>query len=205
MVVTMIRSRIAHASPLDQVRATPPVHGSDALPSRIGDLPLSARRRRITVPLVLLALILLVPGVWILLVPQTTEVGTPLGAAADLPGGLARINGVIPLESDGWLPPEPDHGLSGPTGAGMHRVRILLEITALEASGIGYEAAGYAIDGLGDSQTRLLWASPEQQTVQQGQSLNATLVFEIPDQSVALALTGENGVQLALGAGHHKK
>lgn len=200
IVVTMTRSRVTLAPPVDTSPATP---ADDTPTDADRNVTLPVRRRRLTVPLVLLALILLTPGVWILLVSQSTDVGTPLGAAADLPGGVARINGVIPLESDGWLPPEPQDALDGPADAGMHRVRIIVEVTALSPAGIRFSAADYAIDGLGAGRPRLLWANPEHQTVEQGESLSATLVFEIPNENVALSLTGEDDVRLALGVGHH--
>lgn len=200
----MSRSSVTPASPAGRPPAAPLALRDDTSPDPGGHIP-SRVRQRITVPLILLGLILLAPGVWVLLVPQSADVGTPLGASAELPGGLTRIHGVIPLESDGWAPPESDDALARPTGAGMHRVRILLEVTALGSTGIPFSATDYAIDGFGAGHPRLLWASPEQQTVEQGESLRATLVFEIPNQNVALTLTGENGMRLALGAGHHRE
>ena len=56
----------------------------------------------------------------------------PLGASASVNGGLARINGVIPSEVDGQLPAAASAVLVNPPAEGLHRVRILLELTALE-------------------------------------------------------------------------
>ncbi len=203
IVATMTRSHVVKAPPIDPSLA--PLSPGDDRSASPNENPLPVRQRRLTIVLILVALMLLAPGVWIVFLPQATDVGTPLGASAEVAGGLARINGVIPLDSDGWRPPEPAGDLKRPPGPGMHRVRILLELTALDHAGIRFSAADYAVEGLGDVKMQLLWSGPERQTVEQGESLNATLVFEIPDRNVALALTGENDLRLALGAGHHQK
>src|SRR6476661_9102251 len=78
--------------------STPP---DAAGPGRTG-----ARRRRklLLIPISLLCALGLVLGY--LFLTARPEASTPLGASAVIPGGTARINGIIPLEKDGWLPPE---------------------------------------------------------------------------------------------------
>jgi hypothetical protein len=127
----------------------------------------------------------------------------PLGAAADVPGGVARVNGIIPLESDGWLPGDAPGVLAKPPADGAHRVRILLELTALDEEGVAFSADDYSIIGLGSGRVSVLWASPVAHGAQQGEVISATLVFEIPNQAISLTLEGEHGGRLALGAGHH--
>ncbi len=127
----------------------------------------------------------------------------PLGAAAAFEGGLARVNGVIPLENDGWLPSDAPAVLTEPPADGAHRIRILLELTAMDEDGIRFSADDYTILGLGSGRVGALWASPDVDEVQQGEVVDATLVFEIPNRAIALTLEGADGGRLALGVGHH--
>ncbi|MFA4840194.1 MAG: hypothetical protein WC580_00630 [Agrococcus sp.] len=127
----------------------------------------------------------------------------PLGAAVAFPGGVARVNGIIPLEDDGWLPSDAPAALTEPPADGAHRVRILLELTALDEEGLAFSADDYTILGLGSGRVNVLWASPDARDAQQGEVISATLVFEVPDEAVALTLEGEDGGRLALGASGH--
>jgi hypothetical protein len=127
----------------------------------------------------------------------------PLGAAAAFEGGLARVNGVIPLENDDWLPSDAPAVLTEPPADGAHRIRILLELTAMDEGGIRFSADDYTILGLGSGRVGALWASPDVDEAQQGEVVDATLVFEIPNQAIALTLEGADGGRLALGVGHH--
>ncbi|MBO1269154.1 hypothetical protein [Arthrobacter cavernae] len=158
-------------------------------------------RRRLLVPFILLTVLggLLV-GV---LASGTREPAIPLGASASIGGGLARINGVIPLEVDGWVPND-GAPLAGSPADGMHRVRILLELTALEPAGITIHAADYSILGIGAGKPKPVWSSPVSATVKQGQTIDVTLVFELPDKAIALTLQGPDGAGLSLGPGHHR-
>ncbi|WP_306233778.1 hypothetical protein [Agrococcus beijingensis] len=126
-----------------------------------------------------------------------------LGAVTELPGGVARVNGIIPLETDGWLPDDAPAVLTDAPAEGSHRVRILLELTALGEDGIAFSADDYTILGLGAGRVSPLWASPGVYEARQGEVLAATLVFEIPNQAVELTLEGEDGGRLALGVKHH--
>ena len=150
-----------------------------------------------------LALLLVAGGVAVFALPKGSQPGTLLGAAGSVPGGLARINGIMPIESDGWLPPGGSAVFDSPAAEGAHRVRILLELTAIDAEGIDFSAADYSVTGLGSGRPPLIWAEPESTTLQQGQSVTTTLVFEIPNQAVELALEGPSSTRLALGVGHH--
>ncbi|TFD07684.1 hypothetical protein E3T35_18725 [Cryobacterium sp. TMT1-2-2] len=46
-------------------------------------------------------------------------------------------------------------------------------------------------------------ARPHQREAAAGTSVLATLVFEIPNQAIALVLNGPQGARLSLGTGHH--
>jgi hypothetical protein len=48
-----------------------------------------------------------------------------------------------------------------------------------------------------------LWTSHERHHVARGQTLRATMVFEIPNQSIRLELHGPGSVRLSLGTDHH--
>lgn len=158
------------------------------------------RRRKILIPLavawlvmVALAAVLLVTG---------TKPSTPLGDTADVPGGLARISAVIPLETDGWVPPRSADRLAAPAQPGAHRVRILLELTTADAAGLTFDATDYSLSGVG-SRATALWVDPGRQDAPAGASVLATLVFEIPNRAIALVLDGPQGARLSLGAAHH--
>ena len=88
-----------------------------ALPS-----PPDRRRRLKAIPVALICALGLVLGY--LFLSAKPEPGTPLGASAVVPGGTARIKGVVPLENDGWLPPEHVQALEEGPAAGAHRRRL---------------------------------------------------------------------------------
>ena len=83
-----------------------------------------------------------------------------LGASASLDGGLARIHGVIPLEADGWMPSTTTTALAAPPHEEMHRVRILLELTAMEKDGLSFDPSRYAVSALGTGEWKTVWSSP---------------------------------------------
>lgn len=159
-------------------------------------------RTKYLVPAVLLALV----GALMLSI-LTAAPRTPpalLGASASHSGGLARIHGVIPMEVDGWLPPAPSAALADPPGKELHRVRILLEMTAMEQGGLSFDPSRYAVSSLGAGEWKPIWFSPAPATARQGESINATLVFELPDRAIDLTLEVPGGPGLSLGAGHHR-
>ncbi|MEC5179640.1 hypothetical protein [Arthrobacter sp. CG_A4] len=127
-----------------------------------------------------------------------------LGASASLNGGLARINGVLPSDVDGWTPAAAAAALATPPGEGLHRVRVLLELTALQQGGLSYDPSEYSVSGLGAGKWKAIWASPAPAVARQGESINATLVFELPDRAIELTLELPGGPGLSLGAGHHR-
>lgn len=131
------------------------------------------------------------------------EPSVPLGASAVVPGGMARVNGVVPLEVDGWLPRERPPALRGSPADGTHRVRVLVQFTALADGGIALEADNFAVTGLGGGKQRPLWSSFSAAQVRQGESVDATMVFELPDKAVALVLEGPGNARLSLGLAHH--
>jgi hypothetical protein len=159
------------------------------------------RRRLMAIPLALVCALGLVLGY--LFLTAKPEPGVPLGASASLQGGTARINGIVPLENDGWLPPEHVQVLEEGPSAGTHRVRVLVRFTALESGGVLLDTSGFAVSGLGGSDLRPLWASPSKAQIRQGESLDATMVFELPDKAIALVLKGPDGTRLSLGVSHH--
>lgn len=140
---------------------------------------------------------------WVLSNNAEEEPSTMLGATDEIDGGLARINGIIPLETDGWAPVGDPAALAEPVAEGAHRVRILLELTALEAEGIDFRASDYAVEGLGAGEPRVIWSSPAEVTAEQGETIEAVLVFEIPNQAIALELSGADDLRLSMGTDHH--
>ncbi|MCF3141449.1 DUF4352 domain-containing protein [Paenarthrobacter sp. AR 02] len=167
-------------------------------------MALTAARRhvRVLVPLALLILVgSLVAGI------VTTGPRKPpamLGASGTTDGGLGRINGVIPVEADGWTPPTAAAALDKPPVGEMHRVRILVEFTATGSDGITFDPSRYSVSALGAAKWKPVWAAPGPAVVRQGQSIDATLVFELPDRAVDLTLELPGGPGLSLGAGHHR-
>ncbi|MGX5359032.1 hypothetical protein GMA12_16375 [Kocuria sediminis] len=128
---------------------------------------------------------------------------TMLGASGSVPGGLARINGVLPYAQVGPQPGEVPPELIGPVAEGSHRVQVLLEITVMEPGGLEFNAEDYAVERLGGRQSQLAWASTGPVSLQQGEILQAELVYELPDQAVELVLEGPGNARLSLGAEHH--
>ncbi|TDK28004.1 hypothetical protein E2F48_02565 [Arthrobacter crusticola] len=159
-------------------------------------------RTRILVPAVLLALVAALLAIVLTSPPRTTPV--PLGASAPLNGGLARLHGVIPTEADGWAPPTPAAALAVPPGEGVHRVRILLELTAMEEDGLSFNSSDYSVSALGEGTWEAVWFSPGSAVARQGESIDAVLVFELPDRAIDLTLDLPGGAGLSLGAGHHR-
>lgn len=165
----------------------------------VADTPL---RRRLRVPLMVVGALLLAAAGVVITSPETKSEGTMLGASGTVTGGNARINGVIPLEVDGWLPDGPATVLTESAGQGIHRVRIILELTALDPEGLTYRADEFTITGLGSVDSRQVWADPQSVTIPQGQVVTATQVYELPNQAVELLLRTDE-VQFVLGTEHH--
>ncbi|WP_143709866.1 hypothetical protein [Kocuria flava] len=158
---------------------------------RAGPGPGGPGRRRWMLPgAVTLALGLALGGAAVL---QEDRPSTPLGAVAQVPGGLARVNGVLP----------EDEQAPGQADDGVHRVRVLLELTAVDPSGVAFRAEDWAVERLGARRTAALQAAPRQRTVDQGDVLRTELVFEVPDRAVEVVLVGADGTRLSLGADHH--
>jgi len=175
----------------ETTRRTRPYPGRTPLP----------RRRRILLALAVVWLVMAgLAGLLVLLTGTTPS--TPLGDTAAVPGGVVRISAVIPLESDGWVPPSTAEPLTGPVRPGAHRVRILLEMSAPDAAGLVFHAADFSLSGLG-VQSTALWVDPVEASAGPGTSVLATLVFEIPNEAIALVLDGPHGVRLSLGTAHH--
>ncbi|MET3922971.1 hypothetical protein [Arthrobacter sp. UYEF20] len=160
------------------------------------------QRGKILVPAILLVLVGALVASLFMATPRKPP--APLGASAGVTGGLARINGVIPAEADGGMPAAASAALASPPAEGLHRVRLLVELTALEEGGLAYDPSGYSVSGLGAGMWKALWFSPAPAGVPQGQSINATLVFELPDRAIDLTLELPGGPGLSLGAAHHR-
>jgi hypothetical protein len=160
------------------------------------------KRTKVLVPAILLALVGTLVASVLMAAPRTPP--ALLGASASLKGGLARIHGVIPTEADGWMPPTPSAALANPPGEELHRVRILLELTAMEQDGLSFDPSEYAVSALGTGTWKAVWFSPAPAMARQGESINATLVFELPDRAIDLTLELPGGPGLSLGAGHHR-
>ncbi|MCX8453697.1 hypothetical protein [Paenarthrobacter ureafaciens] len=162
----------------------------------------AGRRIRILIPLVLLSVVGSLVASIVTAAPRTPP--AMLGASGSLNGGVGRINGVIPLEADGWIPPSTANPLTTPPTGEHHRVRILLELTAMDQGGISFDPSQYSVSGLGGGKWKPLWSSLDSARVQQGQSINPTLVFDLPDRAIELSLDLPGGPGLSLGAGHHR-
>ena len=162
----------------------------------------SLKHTKVLVPAVLLALVGSLIASVLMAAPRTPP--ALLGASASLNGGLARIHGVIPLEADGWKPGTPSAALADLPGDELHRVRVLLELTAMEQDGLSFDPAEYAVSALGTGQWKAVWFSPAPGVARQGESINVTLVFELPDRAIDLTLELPGGPGLSLGAGHHR-
>lgn len=160
------------------------------------------KRAKFLVPAVLLALVAAMLISILTAAPRTPP--AMLGASGTLNGGLARINGVIPVEVDGWAPPTQSAALAAAPGGETHRVRILLELTALDKDGLSFDPSRYAVSSLGSGTWKPVWVSPAPATARQGESINATLVYELPDRAIDLTLELPGGPGLSLGAGHHR-
>jgi hypothetical protein len=161
-----------------------------------------AKRTKILVPAILLALVGTLIASILMAPPRKPPV--MLGASANIDGGLARIHGVIPVEADGWMPPAPSAAFANPPGEEMHRVRILVELTAMEQDGLSFDPPQYAVSALGTGEWKAVWFSPAPAEARQGESINATLVFELPDRAIDLTLELPGGPGLSLGTGHHR-
>lgn len=159
------------------------------------------RRRLMLIPVAMLAAIGL--ALAYLFLTAQPEPSVPLGASASIPGGMASIGEIVPVEDDGWEPDDNDDALDGAPAEGSHRVRLVVRITALEPGGLHVDTGGFRISGLGREQFRPLWQSPAAADLKQGEAVGATLVFELPDKAVALVLDGPGGSRLSLGLSHH--
>ena len=153
------------------------------------------------IPLGLLCILAIGFGYWLSTAKSAPSV--QLGAPAEIPGGIAMITGIVPLEVDGWQPPSPVAILQQDALDGAHRVRVEVQFTALEPAGMRLDPARFIVDGLGSGQPVPLWSSPDATLVQIGESERATMVFELPDKAIALVLEGPNGGRLSLGKEHH--
>lgn len=159
------------------------------------------RRRLVVIPLVMLCI--LAAGFGYLFMTAQARPSTQLGAPAEVPGGIAVITGIIPVESDGWEPPSPAASLQQQVQEGAHRVRVQVQFTAIEPGGLELDPGAFVVDGLGSGRPHPLWASPGPTTLERGDSVGATMVFELPDQAIALVLEGPAGTRLSLGKEHH--
>ncbi|MDZ4089775.1 MAG: hypothetical protein U1D68_01015 [Arthrobacter sp.] len=159
------------------------------------------RRRLMLLPIALLGVIGL--ALAYLFLTARPEPSVPLGASASVPGGMASIGEIMPVENDGWEPDDNDDALDGAPSPGSHRVRLLVRITALEPGGVRLSSRDFSISGLGGERFRPVWESPSIADLEQGESLGATLIFEVPDKAVALVLEGPGTSRLSLGLSHH--
>ncbi len=160
------------------------------------------QRKKVVAPVILVCLLACLLAAVMAAPPPKPPV--PLGASAAVDGGLARINGILPADGGGS---EPDAAASGSTsaaGPGFHRVRILLELTALDEGGLSFNPADYSVSGLGTGKWTPVLASPAPSVAARGDRINAELTFELPDRAVELTLEIKDGPGLSLGAGHHR-
>lgn len=185
---------------------TPPPHSASSTDTSGSPSPPASRswrgRIRYLIPVILLVLVGAVLASVLVTAPRTPP--ALLGASASVDGGLARIQGVIPTEADAWTPPPPLAALPDLAGGGVHRVRILLELTAMDADGLSFDPSGYTVSALGSETWEPVWFAPAPATARQGETIDATLVFELPDRAIDLTLKLPGGPGLSLGEGHHR-
>ena len=74
----------------------------------------------------------------------------------------------------------------------------------MEQDGLSFDPPQYAVSALGTGEWKAVWFSPAPAQARQGESINATLVFELPDRAIDLTLELPGGPGLSLGAGHHR-
>ena len=160
------------------------------------------KRVKFLIPMLLLALVGTVVANVLMVAPRTPP--TSLGGSVDVGGGLARILGVVPTETDGWMPPEASTAFASPPDDELHRVRILVELTAMEESGLSFDPDEYAVSALGGGTWKAVWSAPAPAQARQGETIDAVLVFELPDRAIDLTLEVPGGAGLALGPGHHR-
>ena len=163
--------------------------------------PRVKRRRLMLLPIAMLGIIGL--ALTYLFLTAQPEPSVPLGASASIPGGMASIGEIVPVEDDGWEPDDNDDALEGAPAEGSHRVRLLVRVTALEPGGLRLDTRDFSVSGLGRGLSRPLWESPSAADLRQGESVAATLIFEVPDRAIALVLEGPGGSRLSLGLSHH--
>ncbi|MGY2743278.1 hypothetical protein [Arthrobacter sp. UYCu723] len=163
--------------------------------------PSTGRRRALLIPLTLLCALAI--ALAYLFLTAKPEPSVPLGASAIVPGGMASISEIVPLEVDGWAPAGVGGSLSGNPTEGSHRVRLVVRITALESGGVQLDARDFSVSGLGSLKAQPVWSSASNMWLRQGESLGETLVFEVPDKAVALVLEGPGDSRLSLGLAHH--
>lgn len=161
-----------------------------------------SKHMKYLVPAVLLALVGTLVSSVLTAAPRTPP--AMLGASANVDGGLARIHGVIPIEADGWTPPLGAAGLAASPSGELHPVRILVELTVLEPEGMSFDPSQYAVTSLGVGRWMPVWSDPAPSIARQGESINATLVYELPNRAIDLTLELHGGPGLSLGAGHHR-
>jgi hypothetical protein len=153
-------------------------------------------------PALFLLAILLVLGRTVFFAEEAPS--TMLGASGSVPGGLARLNGVMPYKEfvaleNRQVPAE----LAGDVPSGAHQVIVLLELTAMDPEGLEFTADDYAVDRLGGHRASVVWASPSEASMAQGETMQAELVFEVPDKALELTLEGSGDVRLSMGTDHH--
>lgn len=164
--------------------------------------PIRRKRRRWMMPALFLLVVLMVLGRGVFGGEERTS--TMLGASGSVPGGLARLNGVMPYSEYVALERrEVPAELEGDVPSGAHQVIVLLEVTAMEPAGVEFEADDYAVDRLGGRRSPVVWASPSEASLAQGESMQAELVFEVPDKALELTLEGPGDVRLSMGTDHH--
>ncbi|MEO5778682.1 MULTISPECIES: hypothetical protein [Arthrobacter] len=164
--------------------------------------PAAYKRTKIVVPAILLILLAGLMAAVLTAPPRKPPV--PLGASATVNGGLARVNGILPFDNGVGGPDGVASRFPNPPGPGLHRVRILLELTALDKGGLSYHPDDYSVSGLGTGRWTPVWFSPAPSLAAQGERINAELMFELPDRAVELTLEVTGGPGLSLGVGHHR-
>ena len=161
-----------------------------------------SRRRLLLIPVALLGIIAL--ALAYLFLTARPEPGVPLGASASIPGGMASIGEIMPVEDDGWEPDDNDDALDGAPAA---RQPPGAAPGPDHGAGARRRAAGCpGLQHLRPWRRTLpanLGIDRRVADLEQGESVGATLIFEVPDRAVALVLDGPGNSRLSLGLSHH--
>lgn len=175
-----------------------------------------SRMRKILVGLLLSVAVVtvLAAGGWGLVSAQTTQASTgetiPQGESAEVPGGLLRVDDVIPehmapmqmgkFAKSGMNMAGMDMDM---TPEGQQRFTVELALAAGD-DGLTYSAEDFQLIGEGVEETTPIRSQLGDGAVPSGSQTNGSLVFQAPEDTHELALSFDGGEPTALDLGSEK-